>query len=159
MAFYFRWDHRHDLLLWVFVKSCGSFLCFSDRRKDAGEDFQPQVLFVLQSIRPALDDANLVVHAFNETERHLVLHLTERSNPIPMTLNHCCKLLVRREPLPLETGRPVLEEFARPCLAFVTPQLAKRLFEQVRRVQPFVGGQQFLQGLPAIQRQVLPTGQ
>lgn len=74
------------------MKSCGSFLRFSDRRKDAGEGFQPQVLFVLQSIRPALDDANLVVHAFNETERHLVLHFTERSKPIPMTLNHCGKL-------------------------------------------------------------------
>lgn len=105
------------ITLWVFVKSCGTFLCFSDRGEHAGENFQPQVLFLLQSIRPALDDANLVVHTFNETERHLA----ERGNPIPMTLNHFRKLLIGLEPLPLESGLPVLEELARPRLARVTP--------------------------------------
>src|SRR5437660_1350245 len=53
----------------------------------------------------------------------------------------------------------LLEEAARPALAAVVPELAERLFEEVGRVQPLVGGQQGLERPPAIERQILPVGQ
>ena len=72
-----------------------------------------------------------------------------------MTLDHVGELLVGLEPLPLERGAPVVEEAPRPALALVAPQLAEGLLEQVGGVQALVGGQQRLQRLAAIQRQVL----
>jgi hypothetical protein len=44
-----------------------------------------------------------------------------------MTIDHLGELLVGLEPLPLETGAPVLEEPPGPTLAFIAPQLAKAL--------------------------------
>jgi hypothetical protein len=93
----------------------GHFPCFSGRGEHAGENFQPQVLFILQPIRPALDDANLVVQPFDEAERHLVLRFAECGDPIPMTPDHFRKLLVWLQPLPFEAGLPVLEKLAGEC--------------------------------------------
>lgn len=75
-----------------------------------------------------------------------------------MTLNHFGKFLVRLQALPLQAGFPVLEETPRPHLALVIPQLAKRFFQQVCRVQPLVRRQQSLQGTPAVQGQILVAG-
>src|SRR6202043_3144001 len=63
------------------------------------------------------------------------------------------------EPLPLEACAPVLEEAPRPAFAFVAPQLAEALLENIGRVEPFVGRQQRLQRLLAIEREVLPARQ
>jgi len=46
-----------------------------------------------------------------------------------MTIDHLGKLLIRREPLPLEACAPVLEEAPGPALAFIAPQLAETLLE------------------------------
>ena len=54
-----------------------------------------------------------------------------------MALNHLGKFLVRFQALPLQAGFPILEEAPRPRFALVIAQLAIRLFQQVRRVQPF----------------------
>src|SRR5580704_17559083 len=41
------------------------------------------------------------------------------------------------------------------AFAFVAPQLAEALLENIGRVEPFVGGQQRLQRLLAVEREVL----
>ena len=69
------------------------------------------------------------------------------------------ELLVGLEALPLERGAPVVEEAPRPAFALVAPELAEGLLEQVGRVQPLVGGEQHLQRLAALQREVLAAGQ
>src|ERR1700729_886882 len=60
-----------------------------------------------------------------------------------MTIDHLGELLVGLEPLPLEAGAPVLEEPPCPTLAFVAPQLAKALLENIGCVEPLVGRQQW----------------
>src|SRR6266481_2338404 len=59
------------------------------------------------------------------------------------------------QPLPLEARAPVLEEAPGPALAFVAPQLAKTLLENIGRVEPLVGCQQRLQCCLALQGEVL----
>jgi len=44
-------------------------------RQHAGEDFEPQVVFVAQAVGAALDRPDLVVEPVDETERDLVLRL------------------------------------------------------------------------------------
>src|SRR6266480_1978497 len=76
-----------------------------------------------------------------------------------MTIDHRGEFLVRLEPLPLEARAPLLEEAPCPALAFVAPQLAEALLENVGRVEPFVRRQQRLQRLLAVQREILPARQ
>src|ERR1700693_725609 len=76
-----------------------------------------------------------------------------------MTIYHLCEFLLALEPLPLEACAPVLEEPPGPALVLVAPQLAEALFENIGRVEPFVGRQQRLQRLLAVQGQVLPAQQ
>lgn len=76
-----------------------------------------------------------------------------------MTRDHLGEFLIGLEPLPLEAGAPVVEEAPGPAFAFVTPQLAERLLEQVGRVETLVGGEQLLQRTPAIQGEVLAIRQ
>jgi hypothetical protein len=116
----------------------------SDRRQHAGEHLQAQVLLVPQPVRPALDDADLVVQPLDEPQRHLVLLAAVGCNPVPVALDHGGELLVGLEPLPLQRRFPVLEKASRPALALVVPQLAEGLLEHVGRVEPLVGGQQLL---------------
>jgi hypothetical protein len=53
----------------------------------------------------------------------------------------------------------VLGEATRPALPAVVPELAERFLEQVRGIQALVGGQQGLEGPPAIQREIrFPNG-
>ena len=61
--------------------------------------------------------------------------------------------------MPLQAGLPVVEEAPRPSFPLVAPQLAEGLLQQVGRVEPLVGSQQRLQGLPAIEGQVVVAGQ
>src|SRR5262245_7940726 len=72
-----------------------------------------------------------------------------------MTIYHCREFLVRLEPLPLEARAPVLEETSCPSLAFIAPQLAEALLENIGRVEPLVGRQQRLQRLLTLQREAL----
>src|SRR3954451_25090886 len=72
-----------------------------------------------------------------------------------MTIDHRGELLIRFEPLPFEACTPVLEEAPGPALAFVAPQLAEALLENIGRVEPLVGCQQRLQRLLAVEREVL----
>src|SRR5262249_45167961 len=72
-----------------------------------------------------------------------------------MTIDHLGEFLIRREPLPLETCGPVLDEAPRPAFAFIAPQLAEALLENIGRIEPFVGRQQYLQRLLAVEREIL----
>jgi hypothetical protein len=90
-------------------------------RKHAGKDLEPQVFFVAQSVCAALDDADLVVEAFHEAERDLVLGLAIGSDSVLMAIDHLGELLVGTQPLPFESGAPVLEEAPCPALALVAP--------------------------------------
>src|SRR5439155_13614814 len=110
-------------------------------------------------VRATLEDPDFVVQSLDEAERDLVVRVAVGGDPIPVSVNHRGELLVGPQALPLEGGPPVLEEAARPALAAVVPELAERLFEEVGRVQPLVGGQQGLERPPAIERQILPVGQ
>src|SRR6266545_3250441 len=111
----------------------------SECRQRAGEDLEPEVLFVAEPVRATLEDADLVVQPLDEAERDLVLRATVGRDPLPVALNHRGELLVGAQALPLEGRPPVLEEAARPALPAVVPELAERLLEQVGRVQALVG--------------------
>jgi hypothetical protein len=133
----------------------GDFQPFSEDRQHARQYLQPQVFLITQPIRSPLDDADLVVEPFNEAERHFVLGLAVSSDALPMTINHVGELLVRFEALPLEAGAPVLEEASCPAFFLIAPQLAEGFLQEIRRIEPLVRGQQGLQGLAAIEVQVL----
>src|SRR5262245_56988421 len=76
-----------------------------------------------------------------------------------MTCDHLSKLFVGLQALPFEGGTPIVEEAPGPPFFVITPQLPKRLLQQIGSMEALVGGQQFLQGLPPIERQVLTAGE
>src|ERR1700736_4432667 len=116
----------------------------------AGQDLEPQVVFVAQAVGAALDQPDLVVEPLDEAERDLVLRPAVGRNAIPMTVDHLRELLVGFEPLPLEACPPVLEEAPRPAFPFIAPQLAEAFLENIGRVEPLVGRKQRLQRLLAV---------
>ena len=127
----------------------------SERRQHEGEDLEAQVLFVAQAVGATLEHADLVIEPFDESETDLVLRPAVGSDAVPVALDHLGELLVWREALPLEACTPVVEEAARPALAFVAPELTESLLQHIGRIQPFVGGEQCLQRAPAVDRKVL----
>src|SRR6266849_4580232 len=130
-----------------------------DLRQHAGENLEAEVLFVAEPVRATLEDADLVVQSLDEAERDLVLRAAVGRDPLPVPLNHRGELLVGAQALPLEGRPPVLEEAARPALAPVVPELPERFLEQVRGVQPLVGGEQRRERPAAAEGQVLAVGQ
>src|SRR5438128_2145046 len=125
----------------------------SDRGQHAGEDLEPEVLFVAQPVGATLEHADLVVQALDEAERHLVLRVAVGGDAVPVPRDHCGKLLVGAEPLPLQSGAPVVEEAPGPALPLVLPELAEGLLEDVGGVEPLVRGEQRLESAPAVERQ------
>src|ERR1700752_5378122 len=123
----------------------GNFHMILDLPKHAGEDLQAQIFFIAQSVCASLNDADLIVQAFNEPEGDLVLGGTIRRNPLPMAINHLRQLFVGFKALPLQGNRPVLKEAARPAFLLIVPQLAERLLEQVSGLQPLVSTEQDLE--------------
>src|SRR3990170_6420688 len=117
---------------------------YSSSRSPYARRWMTRILLLSPSTKPSAD---------------LVLGFAVGGNPIPMTIDHLGELLVRLQALPLEARAPVLEEPPGPALAFVAPHLAEGLLEQVGGVQSLVRGQQGLQGLAAIQVQVLAVRQ
>src|SRR6266851_10375618 len=98
----------------------------SDLRQHAGENLEPEVLFVAEPVRAALEDADLVVQPLDEAERDFVVRTAVGRDPVPVPVNHRGELLVGPQALPLERRSPVLEEAARPALAPVVPELPER---------------------------------
>src|ERR1019366_6750429 len=97
----------------------------SECRQHACKHFQAEIFLVAQAVGATLEDANLVVEAFDKAERDLVLRLAVGGDAVPMTVDHLGELLVGFEPLPFQAGAPVLEEAPRPSLALVVPELSE----------------------------------
>ena len=58
----------------------------SERRQHAGQDFEPQVIFVRQAVGAALDHSDLVVEPFDKAERDLVFRPAVGGNAVPMPI-------------------------------------------------------------------------
>src|SRR3989344_529918 len=140
-------------------KRVGDFCMIRERWQKMRNDLHGQVLFVAEAVRLALNDANRVVQSFHAAERDFIIGLAVRNDTLPMAFDHVGELLKGFQPLPLETGAPVLEEFPGPSFARVVPQLPERFLEQVGGVEPLVGGEQRLERLAAIEVQILPVRQ
>src|SRR3954454_22299898 len=148
------------IFFWALLQSVWVTLGdFSDFRQHAREDFEAKVFLVSKAVGPPLDDADLVVDPFDEPQRHLVLLMAIRRDPVPVLLDHPGEPLVRLEALPSQGRLPTLEESPRPHLPLVVPQLAEHLLEQIGLVQPPVGLEQCLQRLTPLLREVGPAGQ
>jgi hypothetical protein len=104
---------------------------FSQLRQHRSQYLEAQIFFISKAVSAPLDDANLVVEPFNESQRDFVFWPAVSGNPVPMTLDHRGKFLIRLKPLPFERGLPVLKEASCPTLALVAPQLTKGLLEQI----------------------------
>ena|SRR5215475_6568263 len=125
----------------------------------AGQDFEPQVFFVAESVGAPLDDAYLCVEPFNESQGHLVFWLAVCRDAVPVVIDHLGKLLVLLQALSFEGRPPVLEEFPRPRLALVIPQLSEGLLQHISRVEALVDAQQELERTFAAYRQVGAAGE
>ena len=132
---------------------------FWQRRQEGGNDFQLEILLVAVAVGPALQDADLVVESFDQAEADLVVRITVGGDAVPMAFYHARKLAVRFQPLPLEGVLPALEEGPRTPLGAVIPELPEGLLEQVGGVEPLVGGEQLLEGVPSIQGEVFAVGE
>ena len=118
-----------------------------------------EVILVVQPITASLDHTDVVVQAFHEAQRHLVLWLAVRRNTIPVRLDQFREVLERRQPLPSQRGAPVLEELPRPGFAPVRPQLRELLLEHLGRVESVVRREQRRQPSSFCGRQILPVRQ
>jgi len=129
------------------------------RRQSTRQNLQAKIFLIAQPISAPLNHPDRVVQSFYKAKRNLVLRLAVSRDALPMPVDHVSKLLVGFQPLPFQTVTPVLEEAPRPALPLVTPKLSEGLFQQISGVQAFVRLQESLQGLPALQGQVLPVRQ
>ena len=57
-----------------------------DSREPTGQDFQTKIPLIQKTIGSSLDDADLVVHALHEAQRHFVFGVAVRRDSVPMTL-------------------------------------------------------------------------
>ena len=67
---------------------------FSQLRQHASENFEPEILFVSQSVGAPLDDTNLAVQSLDESQRHFVFRSAISADSFPMRLNHLVGSLV-----------------------------------------------------------------
>ena len=109
-----------------------------------------EVILITQPVTPTLNDSNLVVEPFDESQGHFVLGLTVRGDPRPVPLDQLRELLERFQSLPSQRGAPLVEELARPRLPAICPELTKLLLQHVRGVESLVGRQQCLELPPLV---------
>ncbi len=75
----------------------------SERWQHAGEDLEPEVLFVAEPVGAAMEDADLVVQPLDEAERDLVLRTAVRRDPVPVPVNLGMRLV------PVQIAPPAFE--------------------------------------------------
>lgn len=128
------------LFFWVrgFVWVISGNLGARQGRQSAHEDFEMEAILVTQPVAAALDDSDLVVEAFDEPERRLVLGFAVGRDARPVALDQRGELLERLEPLPALRGAPLLEELAGPGLASALPQLIELLLQGIRGIESLV---------------------
>src|SRR5690349_11348402 len=102
-----------------------------DLRKHTSKDLQPQILLVAQPVGPPLDNPNLIVQPFHESQGNLIVGMTICSDAVPMSVHQFGKLFVGLEALPLQRGSPIFKETPCPAFPLIVPQLAESLLEQI----------------------------
>jgi hypothetical protein len=90
---------------------------YLDLRQYRSEDFEKEILIILQSIGAPLNHTDLFVEAFDEAQRDLVFGEAVRCNPLPAPVDHRSGLLEGLQVLPLVGRAPVLEELPGPAPA------------------------------------------
>jgi hypothetical protein len=89
----------------------------SQFRQGAGEDLEPEVVFIPQAVGAALDYADVGVEPLDVSQTDLVLRLAVCGDAVPVPVDHLGELFIALQALPLEPRPPILEELARPALA------------------------------------------
>ena len=82
-----------------------------------------------------MEDADLVVEAFDESDGDLVVGVAVGFDAVRVGLDHRGKLLEGLEALPFECIAPVFEEVAGP---YGSAELAERLLEEICGVESLV---------------------
>ena len=134
-------------------------LPISDLGQCAGEDLQPKILLIAQTVGAALQHADLVVEALDESQSNFVVGMAVGHDAIPVFLDHGGELLVGFQALPFQRGSPVVEEAPSPSRLLVTPELFEPFLQHIGREQSFVGVEEQLQPLLARDGQVVPARQ
>ena len=73
---------------------------FSQFRPRAGEDFQPEVLLIPETVGSPLDGPDLFVDALYEAQGHLVRLVVVGLDAVPMDGHYQGETLERLQPLP-----------------------------------------------------------
>ena len=87
----------------------------------AREDFEPQILFVMETVGATLEHADPVVKALYKAQRHFIPRLAVSRDTFPMTIDHTGKFFIRFQALPFERLLPVLKKATSPNLTLVVP--------------------------------------
>src|SRR4029450_12149098 len=74
-------------VVWVIGSTVG-MSARSQVWQHAGEDLEPEVLFVAEAVGTTLEHADLVVQALDEAEGDLVLRAAVGRDPVPAAVNH-----------------------------------------------------------------------
>jgi len=93
-------------------------------RQEAGDDFQPEILFIAVAVGGALDNSDFVVQALDHAEADFVFRATVRGDAAPVVFDHLCKFLIGFEPLPAQALFPKIKEYSSTALGAIAPQLA-----------------------------------
>lgn len=129
---------------------------FWDKR---GEDFEAEVFFVSKAVGAALDDADFIVHSFDETKADFVIHAAIRSDAIPMAFDHVGELFKWAQSLPSQLSLPVVEKLSCPAGLLVGPEVGKRFFEQIGFEELGVGIEESLERFAAFTAEMIPVGE
>jgi hypothetical protein len=98
-----------------------------------------------ESIRFSGSHFGLVVETLNSTEGNLPSATKPIEQGLPMSAQHLGHLLHRLEPRPRGSLTPVIQEFAGPSRAFVSPEPLRIFFEEISPNGFEIGGQQVLE--------------
>ena len=93
-----------------------------------------------------MQDADAVVEAFDEAERHFVVDVTIADDSIPVTFDHAGESFVGFQSLPAERRLPPLVESLGIDGGVIIPELSELFFEQVGFVESSVGLEEQFQG-------------
>ena len=76
---------------------------------------------ILDTVSSALDDTDLVVHAFHESKGDLVIRMTVTDDAVPVVFNESSKLLEGFKPLPAQLVFPSFKELPGPGWVGIIP--------------------------------------
>lgn len=74
--------------------------------REAGDDFDPEIVFIAVAVSAALDDPDLVVQLLDQPKTDSVVWAAVRGDAVPMFLDHRHELLVGLQTLPVQALLP-----------------------------------------------------